>query len=290
MSAQIPIHTLSNNPNTFYTARKLNPILGGLETEEAHRHTYYEILFFVEGAGTQMIDFETQNLHPGSVHFITPGQVHALNRAKDLKGYVINFTKEFMFLNGGNISVLNDFPSFSKVNAALTNLPAKDFQELLSIVKQMQPERVDSSPLKEALLASYINLILIKSKSLFLSSQAYATRDDPGQKLAERFNALLEENFISAHGVPYYADKLNLSPNHLSAALKKATGKTAGELIQQRLLLESKRLLLHSSSSIKEIAYELSFNDPAYFTRFFKNNTGLSPEIFRRDTRKKYNC
>jgi AraC family transcriptional activator of pobA len=288
MAAVIPIHTLAKNNTNPYTARKLKPFVGTTEAEDAHRHTYYEILVFVEGAGTQMIDFEVQDLKPNSIHFISPGQVHALNRMKEAEGYVINFTKDFMLLNGGDMSLLNDFPSFSKSNKHGLKIRAEDFTEILVIIKQMLNKKVGDSSLKESILAAYINLLLIKYKALFINSSEYKQTDESGKELIQRFNSLLEENFISDHSVTYYAEKLNFSPNYLSSLLKKLTGKTAGDLIQQRLLLEAKRMLLHSSTTIKEIAYVLNFNDPPYFTRFFKNNTGYTPETFRQETRRKY--
>lgn len=290
MSPTIPVHTLSKNNDSPYTARKLKPFKGAEEIEEAHRHTYYEILVFVEGVGSQMIDFETHTVQTASVYFISPGQVHALSRVKDAEGYVINFTKEFMLLNGGNLAVLNSFPSFGQFNKPVPEIPAPDFQDILCIVKQMVSDRLGNSPVKESLLTAYINLLLIKCRSILTNLPGYARSDDPGQQMAQRFSSLLEESFITSHNLKFYADKLNLSPNYLSATLKKITGKTAGDLIQQRLLLEAKRMLLHSAITIKEIAYQLNFNDPPYFTRFFKNNTGYSPEMFRQETRKKYNC
>jgi AraC family transcriptional activator of pobA len=290
MAAVIPIHTLATNNANSYNARKLKPFNGVYEAEDAHRHTYYEILVFVKAAGTQMIDFEVQELKANSIHFISPGQVHALNRMKEAEGYVINFTKEFMLLNGGNMAALNDFPSFSSTGKLLHKVPMEDFLEILTIIKQMLNEKIEKSPIKESILAAYVNLLLIKYKSLFVNSSEYKRSDKSGQQLIQRFNTLLEENFIEAHHVTYYAEKLNFSPNYLSSVLKKLTGRTAGDLIQQRLLLEAKRMLLHSTTTIKEIAYVLNFNDPPYFTRFFKNNTGYTPEAFRQETRRKYTC
>ncbi|MES2514327.1 MAG: helix-turn-helix transcriptional regulator [Bacteroidota bacterium] len=288
MASVIPIHSLAHNNTSPYTARKLNPFNGPHEAEDAHRHTYYEILVFVEGAGTQMIDFEVQDLKPNSIHFISPGQVHALNRMKEAEGYVVNFTKEFMLLNGGNMLLLNDFAFFSRANKHVVKIPADEFSEILVIIKQMLNKKIGSSPLKESVLAAYVNLLLIKYKALFINSSKHKQTDESGKELIQRFNNLLEESFIVAHNVTYYAEKLNFSPNYLSSLLKKLTGKTAGDLIQQRLLLEAKRMLLHSSITIKEIAYLLNFNDPPYFTRFFKSNTGYTPETFRRETRRKY--
>src|SRR5688572_13950109 len=101
MKTIIPVHTLPTHNDSAFTTRELKPFTGPQETEEAHRHNYYELLLFTTGRGSHMIDFETHPIQPASIHFISPGQVHALNRHKGLNGYVVNFTKEFMLLNGG---------------------------------------------------------------------------------------------------------------------------------------------------------------------------------------------
>jgi AraC family transcriptional activator of pobA len=129
--------------------------------------------------------------------------------------------------------------------------------------------------------------LLLKCRGM-MQVKGSGKNDALSQQLLQRFNLLLEERFITLHKVNEYAELMNVSPNHLSETIKKVTGKTAGELIQDRLVLEAKRLLLHSAITAKEIAYYLNFNDPSYFSRFFKTNAGLAPEEFRRQSREKY--
>lgn len=288
MSQTIPVHTLDAAHAAPCTARKFTSFAGAQNNEEAHRHNYYEILFFVGGEGSHMIDFESHALQNTTLHFISPGQVHALNRQRGVDGYVLNFTKEFFVLNGGNGAVLNDFPAFNKTVFPIVKLSPSDFLDLTRLVDQMHNEIEGTSGFKESVLVAYINLMLAKCKALLMETPDYKKNSDPTQQLFQRFNALLEDNYLELRKVTDYADRLNLSPNHLSAAIKKITGKTAGDLIHQRLILEAKRLLLHSDITAKEIAYQLNFNDPPYFTRFFKANTGYSPENFRKEVRKQY--
>lgn len=288
MTQTIPVHNLLSHSAASCNARAFHPFSGASDNEEAHRHNYYELLFFDQGNGSHMIDFETHRLQSTSLHFVSPGQVHTLNREKGVKGYVVNFTKEFFLLHGGHISVLNDFPAFNKIVFPILKTKQSDFNELISLVKQMNQVLQKDSVIRESVLVAYINLILIKCKALLVETADYKKNNEPTQQLMQRFNALLEENYTEWRKITDYAERLNLSPNHLSAAIKKITGKTAGELIHQRLILEAKRLLLHSDSSAKEISYLLNFSDPPYFTRFFKTNTGYSPENFRNEIRKKY--
>ncbi len=288
MSQIVPVHSLSENEESSCKVLRLNKPSGSTEEVEAHRHNYFEILLFEKGGGDHMIDFDVHELHSTSLHFVSPGQIHALNRAVDVEGYVVIFTKEFMLLNGGNMSTLNDFPAFSKIVFPVLKVADLDFKELISMVEQMQVESGKFSALRESVLAAYINLLLIKCRALLIDSPDYKRNDESTMQLMQRFNALLEEHFSTLHKVNEYAELLNVTPNHLSDTIKKNTGHTAGELIHQRLILESKMLLLHSTISAKEVAYSLHFNDPSYFSRFFKANTGYSPEGFRKEIRKKY--
>ncbi len=283
----IPIHTLTENEGSPFMVRRLSRY-DGIDMEERHRHSYYEILLFDQAGGTNMIDFEEYPVQAQSIHFISPGQVHALNRNKDTDGYLVTFTKDFMALNGGNLTILTDFPAFNKTAAAVLHVSAGDFESIFGLVKFMEQEVKQIAHYKEGLLAAYIQALLIKCKALVIDTMDYRRNDESAQQLIQRFNQLLEKQFTKFHKVNEYADQLGLTPNHLSDSLKKISGKTAGELIHQRIILEAKRLLLHSSLATKEIAYQLGFNDPSYFSRFFKSNTGASPESFRKEIRHTY--
>jgi AraC-like DNA-binding protein len=286
MAKQIPVHDLIETDDTSCKIIALNIPLD-YSTNEAHRHNYFEVLFFTKGSGKHMIDFDVHDIKPQSLHFVSAGQVHAMNRSPDTKGYVIAFSREFMFLNTNDTSVLNDFPAFNKTAEPVLSLSNELCAEMESLVKNMEAVYQSSDPYKEKILGSFISILLFKCKSL-VNMSAGSKNDAASAHIMQRFNSLLEEKFIELHKVNEYAELMNVSPNHLSESIKKVTGKTAGDLIQDRLILEAKRILLHSPITAKEIAYHLNFNDPSYFSRFFKSNTGLSPEEFRKQSREKY--
>lgn len=287
MSDSIPVHTLSHYGEQAFMVRRLSRY-DGIDMEERHRHSYYEILLFDKAGGTNMIDFEEYDVCAQSIHFISPGQVHALNRNAHTDGYLVTFTKDFMALHGGNMALLTEFPAFNKTTPVVLQASAPDFAGIVGLVSYMEQEISEARHYREALLTAYIQALLIKCKALIIDTAAYRRNDESAQQLIQRFNALLEKHFTKFHKVSEYAAELGLTPNHLSDSLKKISGKTGGELIHQRIILEAKRLLLHSSSSSKEIAYQLGFHDPSYFSRFFKGHTGASPENFRKEVRKTY--
>jgi AraC family transcriptional regulator, transcriptional activator of pobA len=286
MATQIPIEDLVEGDDLSCRIIALNTPLD-YATNEAHRHSYYELLFFSAGAGKHMIDFDVHEIKPQSIHFVSAGQVHALNRSAGNKGYVIAFSKEFMFLNTADPAILHDFPAFTKTAHPVLAMNSQLFSETESLVHMMEKEFAGQHIYKNKMIGAYISVLLLKLLP-HLKTSGEEKNDQVTKQLYSRFNSLLEEKFILLHKVNEYADLMNVSPNHLSESIKKSTGKTAGEMIQDRLVLEAKRLLLHSAITAKEIAYHLNFSDPSYFSRFFKTNTGLAPEEFRKQSREKY--
>jgi AraC family transcriptional activator of pobA len=287
MAELIPIHDLAEDNDPHCRIIRLN-VPSDYSTNEAHRHSYYELLFFEKGKGKHMIDFDTYEIGGQSIHFVAAGQVHAINRSEDTKGYVVAFSKEFLVLNGTDVNILNDIPAFNKTSEPIIVLNDEDLSELEELIKSAERIFRGSDVYKEKILGAFMTILLLKCKPLFDVYPGVKLPDIASQQLLQKFNNLVEEKFILLHKVNEYADLLNVSPNYLSETIKKITGKTAGEQIQDRLILEAKRLLLHSAESAKEIAYRLNFSDPSYFSRFFKINTGSSPDEFRKQIREKY--
>jgi AraC-like DNA-binding protein len=122
--------------------------------------------------------------------------------------------------------------------------------------------------------------LLILSERLF--EETLHLQDDlPSLDIVKKFVDLLEENFLHERSVSFYAEKLNIHPNYLNSLIKKHSGLTAKESIQNRLLLETKYLLHSTTLSIKEISNKMGFADPNYFTVFFKRFESTSPMNYR---------
>ena len=106
--------------------------------------------------------------------------------------------------------------------------------------------------------------------------------------LIKKFKNLVAQHFAEEQSVHAYAERLGVSTGHLSDVIKSMTGSSPGQLIRNEIVLEAKRLLVHTELTIAEIGYSLSFEDPSYFSRFFKRETGMNPAVFRLQTREKY--
>ena len=255
-----------------------------------HRHAYYEIFFIIKGGGTHSIDFEKFDVDSNSIHFVSPGQVHLLKRALKSNGFVVLFSREFYQLGLQNKDTLYEMPflnnNTTKPIVKLTSESAGSFKELFERIKK---ENASSNKEKEHVLWAYLNLLLLDSKRIFEAhTNTGKEKSSPRSEISQKFKILIEKHFFQLHKPSEYADILNITPGHLNDTIKISTGMSAGDMIQERIILEIKRMLLHSPESINEIARIFNFDDPSYFARFFKNKTGSSPKDFREESRRNY--
>ena len=154
------------------------------------------------------------------------------------------------------------------------------YAEIQTLFTRIEAEVASLSPYSEAVLRSYLQLILaLSSKAKGEQIEDVPTEAD--HRLATDFQQLLETHFIDQRELPFYAEALHLTPDSFSKKIKKQLGKTPTQLLQERLVLEAKKQLHLTYKSIKEVAFYLNFDDPFYFSRFFKKHVGVSPKSFR---------
>ena len=145
----------------------------------------------------------------------------------------------------------------------------------------MQAIVTDANPYQIAVLKSYLQLILAigsREKQHFLS---HLKEENPLQNPVANFQELLEANFLKEKDISFYAEAYHLSISAFSKRIKQYYGKTPSALLRERLVLEAKKLLHLTHKSVKEIAFELCFEDAFYFSRYFKKEVGVSPKQFR---------
>jgi AraC family transcriptional regulator, transcriptional activator of pobA len=131
-------------------------------------------------------------------------------------------------------------------------------------------------------MRGYLALIGIEVVRLAASqARSGAVTLRPSDPITDKLRRLVEENFRTERLLEFYAAKLAMTPDRLNDHVKRATGVTAGHLIRQRVLTEAKRQLVFTSQPIHEIAYDLAFSDPSHFARFFRKQTGTTPQAFR---------
>ena len=281
LSDRIPIYDFSKDDNSSIPF-KLIPleVKTDYDSSVPHRHNYYEIFIFNKAGGTHDIDFHVHDIEEHAVHFVSPGQVHHVERGLGTYGYVILFSRDFIALNATDAEKLFEMPFLNNSPNPVINMNSEEMQGLIGLVDSMQSEYQDENQHAGDIIRSTLMVFLMKCH------RAYCERHPEDENvykshLYREFRMLIEKHFVNFHKVKDYAELLNTSEKTLNESIKKVTGKTVSELIYARIILEAKRLLLHSGMSAKEIAYALNFSDPAHFSKFFKKQTGFSPSGYK---------
>lgn len=257
------------------------------ERLQPHYHEFFQI-FILQGQAQVMHDFQEYRVSGNTLVFLSPGQVHTVRPGDNLGGTTLSFSQEFFDLRSTPPSVLYDYPFFFSVDvAALLQIPEGDPDGILPLVPLLQAEFDAALPEAADAMRSILRLFLVRVNRLYARLHPHKEASRAGQ-LVRHFHLSVEQRFKEITTVGGYAEILGVSANHLNDIVHEQTGRSAGDIIRQRRLLDAKRLLLHSDLSVSEIGYDLGFHDPSYFSRFFRRYAGAAPESFRDQIREKY--
>jgi len=250
--------------------------------QQAHKHNFYHLVFFTEGEGSHTIDFERFEVKPYQLYFMIPGQMHQWNFEGKVDGYVVNFSPEFFQSFLVQTGYLNRFPFFSgNTDHAVIDLPVGHQLVVLDIFKKLLTEYEEKQPATLDMIRTLLLQLFIIVNRLSLPA-ALKPASPYNLTLLQNFQQLIEKNYLTLRLPKEYAALLYITPNHLNALSHDLLGIPAGEVIRNRVILETKRLLVNPELSIAEIASQLNFADNSYFTKFFKKQAGLTPEEFRK--------
>ncbi len=253
-----------------------------------HRHDFYEILYITNGSGWHIIDNERYMVTPPCIFFLSPGQAHKLEFSHDIDGFIFLFTSEFYLSQQKNNNRLLEFPFFfsaEQKNPPLLLNNSADSLFLKGLFSRSCYETTHSKHQTSELIRSFLDLILLTCNNLY-PDKLRSIHTKKGHILVKRFLCLIEENYQKNLRINDYASLLAITPNHLTQMVKQVTGKTSIELLQEKLIVEVKRLLIHSNASISEISQIMNYPDQSYFTKFFKKYTGITPLQYRKESMK----
>ena len=248
---------------------------GGI-TEELHRHNYYSVIWSFTATGIHIIDFKDYPVLPQHIFFVSPGQVHQVIADPGPTGIIILFTPEFLQRN----SIREDFIINLKLFRDSDETPPLPIDEsmgsrLREFTFNMKTAFEGNSEMKSETIGAWLKLFLIECNSLCtLDRPANPQSTEVSRSLVERFKKSVETNFREWHQVKNYAMALNISPNYLNEVIKSNICIPAKDYIQHRVILEAKRMSLFTGKSGKEIGFDLGFEDPSHFSKFFKSYTG----------------
>lgn len=287
--ARIPTYSICNlmgsdRCSTEIVVRRLGDYMRDMgDIEFPHRHDFYQIVLFTQGSGSHSIDFQQWPVAPHQVYYMAPGQMHTWQFGADTDGYIINFHASLYGSICQDADFAQQFPVFSQSLAEqpVNLLDLSCCSDVEQTFAQLLREYDAQMPFKMHILRGLLLVILVKlSRALpSLRTEAAATHQ---VKVVRDFERLIDAHFREKHMPKEYAALLHITPNYLNALTTVVTGKKAGELIRDRRLLEAKRLLVNTDTQSNQIADDLGFEDNSYFARFFRKNTGVTPERFRK--------
>jgi AraC family transcriptional activator of pobA len=268
---QTPVYCLDNfsekaKTSSFYIEILSTHLRQHSFVNTPHKHDFYLLLYITEGGGTHTIDFRTYDVNPGVFFVMTPGQVHSWTLDEGTDGFIIFFQQDFY---QQEFSFFHSLGDNSCIEPKEDTLPDR-------IVREMYHE----SDLR--ILRALLDVLLLKL------SKHYEDRH-PGEINSVTFKIrklekLIEKNFIKFKKASDYANMMNLSPAYLNNLCKLHVGKTLSYLINERIVLEAKRLFAYTDLSAAQVSNRLRFSEPSYFIRFFRKNTGKTPEQFKEST------
>jgi AraC family transcriptional regulator, transcriptional activator of pobA len=293
---QVPIRpiadygTVRSPVDEVFVARFERAIVLHPDRLRFHRHTYYE-LFWMNGGGGVCIDFQDYLITKPTMVFISPGQIHRWVQKPCLTGPFISFTKEFYDGRESPPSSLMEHEFWFPLHIApLLVIPDENISAFKFLWDQIELE-IESSREKNEILRALLRVIFNKASRLYQRQppgRPITAQEAPAARIVREFRLAVEIHFRKTSVVADYARLLRVTPDHLASRVRALTGQSPSEIIRERMVLEAKRLLLFTSLTVSEIAYELKFKDAAYFSRFFRRLMCKTPGEFRREISEKY--
>ena len=235
-----------------------------------HKHSCYELFFITGGEGTFHIDCQDYHINRQSIFLVSPRRIHGWEDINHLQGYLLKFDLSMFAEN----SFLNHMTVF---NFDLVHIEGSELAMIQNTFDALAEEYVTSKSFKNCTISSLLQILLIYiQRTLPVENVTYSTN-----ALFSKLTELMQKNGHKIAQPSCYARKLKTNIKLLNHAVKEVTGDNVGDYIRNNTILEAQRLLKYDTMTCNEIAYHLGFTDPAYFSRFFKREVGVSPKNFR---------
>ncbi len=265
-------------------AFKIFSFNGNSHFDHLQRNNFYTVIWVKDGNGLLKVDFSEYPFQKNTFFAFSPFQPFMFSTDKDLKGIAIQFHSDFYCIHRNPTETNCDTILFNNIYQAPFFSVDTDMEKKFNfLVEQLKSELSDAENQNYELLIPNLKVFLgnasrIKEKSQTLKLEIVDTKTP---FVLQNLKNEIETNFKEKHSASNYADLLNISSNALAKLVKSHYNKTLTELITERIIIEAKRELYMTSKPIKEIAWSLGYNDEYYFSRLFKTNTAVSPQMYR---------
>lgn len=252
------------------------------------RQNYFEVsLEISKGCSSSVDQYELPPIENRltliSPHRLQKMGTHNVQPDKSHMGYGIFFKPEFISTVSDNNRFVRDFPFFSYLNAPYISLEKKETAVYEDLIRKILAEQEIKSSYSRKIIQSYLNILFLKVKESYRDPLPHnpIKNNSRDYEIFEEFLSVIQHHFLEWRSVREFAKKLHITPKHLSETVKKVSGQSALSLIHQAQINHAKALLRQTNQTVSEIAYELNFENPEYFSVFFKRLTGESPSEFR---------
>jgi hypothetical protein len=255
--------------------RELPKLLG-----EPHKAAFYQLIWITEGKAVFKIDFREITIKKNETLIISAGQICEFDTTPNYSGKMILFTESFFTVSELDSTFLYTSEILNPVSLNKTVRPDKQLMEILLFLLNKELKQVADS-FQIAIAQSYLRIILFEIERILTASFPSVIND-----LGRKFYNSVEQYFRSNRNTKFYVKLLRVNEKTLSREVKALTGKTPKIYIDSRIILEAKRLLSYSNLSVKEIGFELGFDEPTNFNKYFRKHMDMTPVQFR-DSMKK---
>jgi len=249
------------------------------------KYKSYIKIFYLPAGSALKVDFKQFNTtHPG-LFFVNSNQYAELLSVGNGRGSFIYYNRDFYCVQIHDHEVACDGLLFNNIYAMpMTTVPVKEQAVIEQYLQHIEEELELKESSQEEMIRTYLKQLIIRATRIWKQQNIGEINNAPTQDLDffRDFSRLVEIHFREKHSVADYADLLAVAPKTLSNKFHKLNLTQPNEIIKDRILLEAKRLLTYSGMSVKQIAYDLGYEDPAYFNRLFVLKTGDTPNAFRK--------
>lgn len=247
-----------------------------------HKHDFFLCVIFTSGTGTHTIDFNDYSIHPGSIFFLRPGQTHHWEFETPPQGYIFFHTESFYDFHLSNHNLAQYPFYFSRSNPQYLNLKVSELATIAIQFKRINTEFHEDLEFKRQQIASLITSLYIDLSRLYTNYDKFKVISSSTYlDILEKLEQNVERHFKVEKSPSFYASKLNITSKHLNRVTRTTINKTTTDIITERLILEAKRLIVHSHRSLNDISISIGYKDYAYFSKVFKQKTNLTPLAFR---------
>jgi len=277
------VFTLVNEQNGNL-AFKLFSFLDNSYFDHLQRNNYYSLIWVKEGSGKLKTNFSEYSFEKNSLFSFAPYQPFMLS-SKLVKGVAIYFHSDFFCIHKHQTEVTCNGVLFNNIyQKPFFHVDDELEDSLDTIIRQIKAEIQKPGLAQYELLISFMKIFLISASRVKAQQQPESVPPSAATKepfILQNLKDAIERDFRSKHAAQDYAILLNISSNALAKIIKTHFNKTLTNLITERIIIEAKRELYLTNKSIKEVAYELGYDDEFYFSRFFKKNASISPQMYR---------